>query len=118
MQSPVTLEPCITARVLGLRSARDRIVGALVGVMQLAPKVSSASEAAASTSFEVSGGALTELGEEITAEERFGCLVEQHASFPAVGHVWRVDVSHSMPADFEDLAIGERDGRAVGEIVE
>ena len=114
----MTLEPCITASVFGSRSARVRIVGAVVGVRQLAPKTSSACAAAASTSFEVSGGPLAELGEEITAQECSGRLLEQHSGFPAVRYVGCVDVSDSMRSEFEDLAVRERYGRAVGEVVE
>ena len=64
------------------------------------------------------GGTLAELGEEIAAQECLRGLLEQHSGLPTVRHVWCVDVAHTMPAELDDLVIGEWDWRAVGEVVE
>ena len=59
-----------------------------------------------------------DLGEQVAAQQRAGRLLEQHLGLPAVGHVRRRDLAHPLAAEVDHLALGERPGRPVAQVVE
>src|SRR4051794_28684100 len=63
------------------------------------------------------GWASTEGGEQVAAQQRLGCLLEEQAGIPAVGNMWRFDPANPLAAQVQDLAILKRAGWAVGEVV-
>ena len=64
----------MTASVVGPRSASRRMVGAVFGVRQVAPKTSSAQARWLDDVVACEGRAVAELGEKVAAEQRPGGL--------------------------------------------
>ena len=62
-------------------------------------------------------GTVADLGEEVTAEQRAGGLLVEHARVPAVGHVRCVDVTNPVRSQLDDLTVGERHRWTVAEVV-
>src|SRR4051812_20820140 len=58
-------------------------------------------------------GAVAEMREEITAEERSRGLLEEDPSLPIVRDVRGVDVAHALATEVDDLTVRELPGRAV-----
>ena len=48
---------------------------------------------------------IAEMAEKIAAQQRAGRLLVEHARFPAMRHVRRVDIAHALAAEVEHLAI-------------
>ena len=55
---------------------------------------------------------------QVAAQQRARRLLEQHLRLPAVGHVRGRDLAHPLAAEVDHLALGERAGRAVAQVVE
>ncbi len=58
------------------------------------------------------------LGEEISAEQCRGLLFEEISALPCVREVWRVQPRDAVFSKRELLAIGERNSRTVGEVID
>ena len=108
----------MTASVVGARSARLRMVGAVFGVRQVAPNTSSACRGGLDDVVGREGRAVPELGEEIAAQQRLGGLLVENPGLPAVRDMGGVDVTDPVMAELDDLTVGERHRRAVGQVVE
>ena len=58
------------------------------------------------------------LGEEVAAEERLGPFFHQKPAFLGVRQMRRIEPAHRVVTDRERLAVGERPGGTIGEVVD
>jgi hypothetical protein len=94
-----------------------RMVGPVAGVRQVARKTSSAARAGSGNLLFGQGRASAERGEQVAAQQRFGCLLEEQAGIPAVGNMGRLDPANPLAAQVHDLAILKRAGRPIGKVI-
>jgi len=61
---------------------------------------------------------IAKMREQISTKQGLRRLLENHAGVPAVRNMRRIDPANALASKIEDLAIGERARRTVGEVVE